>query len=178
MAVVIGYKHKKQAFFLEFVEVGGGEIYNRLLAEKAAPQADIAFGMDESFFLMLTDDELLASYEPTWASDLLEGTMTGAGYYYPLIEQHVFLMYNSEFIEESNAPTNWSDLESKEAFNGLYRAPSSLGGNTNQKAVLSLLLQYQDAEKAWGVMLETGLNVILTHWPNFVNDYRNQFEEA
>lgn len=92
-------------FELEFVEASGGDIYNRLLAEKAAPQADVTFGMDESFFIKMNDDSLLREFTPSWSSDVPAEAVTGTNYFYQIVEQHVFMIYNPEFV--TNPPTNW-----------------------------------------------------------------------
>ena len=36
---------------------------------------------------------------------------------------------------------------------------------------------FDGEDKAWGEMLRVGFNVILTHWPNFVNEYRKTYQK-
>ncbi|UUX33884.1 extracellular solute-binding protein [Fundicoccus culcitae] len=144
-------KASEAGYELEFVSAGGDEIYNRVLAEKSAPQADVVFGLDESFFIRMSEDELLSAYEPIWAAELPENTVTSEnGDFYPLVEQHVFFMYNADFVDP--APETIQQLATD--YPQLYRAPFSLGGNTNQKALLSLLLQYRDDAGELGISEE------------------------
>lgn len=158
----LGEKANEEGFDLEFVSAGGDEIYNRVLAEKAAPQADIVFGLDESFFVRMSQDDLLAQYTPSWAPDLPENAIASVNEdFYPIINQHVFFMYNAEHLDE--APETIQELASD--YQGLYRAPRSLGGNTNQKALLSLLLQYRDDEGELGISQE-GWDVVETFIAN------------
>lgn len=137
---------KKEGFQLEFVSAGGGDIYNRVLAEKSAPQADVVFGLDESMFFGLNDEKLLVPYEPSWSGDIPEDAKVSDGTFFPLVEQRIFMIYNPEFVKEDQAPKKWEDLAASE-FAGKYKIPSNTTGGTNQKSILSILLQYVD-EKA------------------------------
>ncbi|MDO5755688.1 MAG: extracellular solute-binding protein [Tissierellia bacterium] len=129
---------------LEFVDAGGGDIFNRVLAEKGSPIADIVFGLDESMFFQLKDEDILVEYEPSWVKDVPEEAVIGDGYFYPLVEQRIFMIYNPEFVDVADVPEKWEDLATMENYQGKYRVPSDLAGGTNQKSVLSILLQYQD----------------------------------
>lgn len=145
-------KAAEQGFDLTFVDAGGGDIYNRVLAEASSPQADIVFGLDESMFLGLTDENLLAEYVSAWAGELPSDANIGSGFFHPIVEQRIFMIYNPEYVAEEEVPANWQDL----ADNGVhqYRVPGSLGGGTNQKAVLSILLQYVDESGDLGIAQE------------------------
>ncbi|MGO4936248.1 extracellular solute-binding protein [Fundicoccus sp. Sow4_H7] len=145
---------ESEGFNLEFVAGGGGDILNRLLAEKNAPQADVTFGMDESSFMQLEDEEMLVEFEPSWVDELLPEAVIGEGYYYPLVEQRIFMIYNAEFVEGDDVPTNWQDLAANPNLEGKFRVPNELGGGTNQKAVMSILLQYIDPEGELGISQE------------------------
>lgn len=144
-------KATEAGFSLEFVDGGGGEILNRLLAEKNAPQADITFGMDESSFMQLVDEEMLVNYVPAWESEIPAEANIGEGYYHPLVEQRIFMVYNPEFVSEDQVPGNWQDLSATPEFEQKYKVPNELGGGTNQKAVMSILLQYIDENGELGI---------------------------
>lgn len=141
-------------FNLQYVEAGGGDIFNRLLAEASAPQADVAFGMDEAMFFQLYNEDLLVEHEPEWVNEIPEEANIGEGYFHPLVEQRIFMMYNPEFISEDVAPENWQDLGNTPELQGKYRIPENLGGGTNQKSVLSILLQYVDEDGELGIAQE------------------------
>ncbi|UUX33364.1 extracellular solute-binding protein [Fundicoccus culcitae] len=138
-------------FTLEFVSGGGGEILNRLLAEKNAPQADVTFGMDEASFAQLSDEQMLIEFIPTWVENIPEEANIGNGLYHPLVEQRIFMIYNPEYLTEDQVPSNWQDLAANPDLAGKYMVPNELGGGTNQKAVMSVLLQYQDANGEYGI---------------------------
>lgn len=142
---------KEQGFALEFVDAGGGDIYNRLLAEKNAPLADIVFGLDESMFFSLVDSDVLVQYTPVWADELPADSVIGDGYFHPITEQRIFMVYNAEFISAEDAPKKWEDLGNDPKYNKIYRIPGNLTGGTNQKSIISILLQYQDPNGELGI---------------------------
>lgn len=141
-------------FDLQFVEGGGGDILNRLLAEASSPQADVAFGMDEAMFFTLVDEELLVPYEPAWMGEIPDDANVGDGLFHPLLEQRIFMIYNPDFVSEEEAPENWQDLSEMTEFAGKYRVPAALGSGTDQKAILSILLQYVDEDGELGIAQE------------------------
>ncbi|EFR31783.1 extracellular solute-binding protein [Eremococcus coleocola] len=147
----IAERAAKEGFNLEFVDGGGGEILNRLLAEKEAPQADITFGMDEASFADLAGQKMLVEFTPKWNENIPEEVNIGNGYYYPLVEQRIFLIYNPEFINGEDVPKNWQDLAANPNLEGKFMVPNELGGGTNQKAAMSTLLQYKDENGEYGI---------------------------
>lgn len=147
-------KATEAGFDLEFVSAGGGEIYNRVLAEKNAPIADVVFGLDESMFFSLEDEGILVPYDVTWKDEMPEDALIGDGYFYPLVEQRIFLIYNPEYIKDGDVPTKWEDLAANPNLHGKYKLPPNTTRGTNQKSVLSILLQYQDPNGELGISQE------------------------
>lgn len=141
-------------FNVLFVDAGAGEIQNRLLAEKGAPQADVTYGLDESIFLDLKENDILVPHIPAWIDEVPEETNIGDGYFHPLVEQRIFMVYNPEFLTEDEIPSNWQDLAANESFANRFRVPDGLGSGTNQKALLSILLQYVDESGELGIAQE------------------------
>ncbi|MDE1549199.1 extracellular solute-binding protein [Jeotgalibaca caeni] len=150
----IDEKAKEAGFDLQYVEAGGGDILNRLLVEASSPQADVAFGMDEAMFFQLLDEELFVEYEPSWIGDIPADANVGGEYFHPLIEQRIFMMYNPEFVSEDEAPKNWQDLSEMPELEGMYRVPAGVASGTDQKAILSILLQYVDEDGDLGISQE------------------------
>lgn len=133
----------EEGFNLSFVDAGGGDILNRALAEAGSPQADIIFGLDESMFFELKGEDMFVEHVPEWADEIPEDALVGDGYFHPLIEQRIFMIANEEYTDADEI-SNWQDLA--ENVEGQYRVPSDTGGGTDQKAMLSILLQYVDEE--------------------------------
>lgn len=141
-------------FNLQYVEGGGGEVLNRLLAEANSPQADVAFGMDEAMFFELLNRDLLVEYVPEWVDTIPEEANIADEYFHPLVEQRIFMMYNPEFVSEEDAPSNWQDLSDMTELEGQYRVPAGLDSGTDQKVMLSIILQYVDEDGELGIAQE------------------------
>ncbi len=90
-------KAAEEGYELEIVDSGGGETFNRLIAEKEATQADITFGLDETYFATLKEEDMLREYVPAWSTEVPADSLQGDGYYHPIVEQRIYLMYNPEF---------------------------------------------------------------------------------
>lgn len=142
-------KAKAMGIDLKFVKVPGGEVYNRLVAEKKAPQADIALGMDEGYFTKLADQGLLEKYEPKWLKDIPKEYVQGNGLFSPVLEVRIYLMYNPKYIKD--APKDWDDLINNEKFVKKYRLSQAISGGTDQKAAMSILLKYRDDKSKNGI---------------------------
>ncbi|AMB92021.1 ABC transporter substrate-binding protein [Aerococcus christensenii] len=142
---------EKKGFKLKFVAAPGGEVYNRLLAEKNAPQADVTYGMDEGYFNKLKAQDLLEKYEPAWSKDVPKDYQKGEGYFSPLVEQRIYLMYNPKFVKAEDAPKSWDELINNEKYAKKYRLSKAISGGTDQKAAMSILFNYRDDKSENGI---------------------------
>lgn len=95
---------------VEYLFMGGGELVDRIRAEKANPQADVIFGNPSNVFEQMKRDELLAPSNPSWASELNSNFVDVDGYFYGTIQTPVMLFYNNTILDENTAPKDWSDL--------------------------------------------------------------------
>ncbi|MGF3113150.1 extracellular solute-binding protein [Facklamia sp. P9177] len=154
-----------EGFYLEMVTAPGGDTYNRLLAEANDPQADVIIGMDEANWLNVQEQVDLHAFEPVWAENVPEEIIIGKGEFYPFAEAYIFGMYNPEFINQEDAVKTLEALGQEEALKNKYRIPSDLAGSTNQKIILSMLMQYRDDEGELGIS-EEGWQKVATYINN------------
>ena len=162
----IDEKAKEAGFDVQYVEAGGGEVFNRLLAEAKSPQADVAFGMDEAMFFTMQDEDMFVEYEPSWVGDIPAETNVGDKHFHPLVEQRIFMMYNPEFLSEEEAPKSWQDLSRMPELKGKYRVPAGVASGTDQKAFLSILLQYIDEENGEMAISQEGWDELQAYIDN------------
>lgn len=141
-------------FNIEIVDLGGTDLLNRLLAEKSAPIADVVFGLNQMNFATLKAEDLLISYDPSWVDELGDVPIDEDGMFYPIVEQRVFLIYNSELISEEEAISGWEDLYENEEYHGKYHVPPNMGGATNNAAVYTQLMNYVDESAELGISEE------------------------
>ena len=86
----------KEGYNIEVVNIPGGELTNRLIAEKNNSQADLVYGLNTLEYEKLKKEELLFKYTPTWASEVDMKLGDAEGYYYPIVIQPLVLMYNKD----------------------------------------------------------------------------------
>ena len=67
------YKAIHRDVDVQFLDMGSREILERVRAERNRPQADLWWGAAHTTFQTAADENLLASYRPTWA-DKVPGT--------------------------------------------------------------------------------------------------------
>ncbi|KAF3300687.1 extracellular solute-binding protein [Carnobacterium sp. PL17GRE32] len=155
-------------FNIEFVELGGTDLINRLVAEKDAPIADVVFGLNQMNFDTLRQEELLEAYEPAWAGDIDPSIEVAEDQlYHPIDIARVFPIYNADIIDEADVPTDWSDFYADSKYHGQYRVQTGLGGATDTAAMYIHLINHRDEDGEMGVSQEGWDN--LTAW--FDNGY-------
>lgn len=142
-----------EGFTLTFVDLGGGDIQNRLLAEKANPIADVVFGLNNVFFEKLKAADVLEAYTPSWSGDV-DASMGDGEQFWPIVREPIMLVYSEDaYPGGEGAPTDWPDLWTKPEFEGRYEVPTSLGGATSQMVLSGILTRFQ-GEGEFGVTQE------------------------
>lgn len=144
---------KKAGFNLQVVALGGAELTSRLLSEKARPNADVVFGLNQVYFQKLKADDVLAQSEPSWA-DEVEGAqgLDDDGYYWPIVREPIMLVYNEEaYPDPSEAPSDWPGLWEDERFHDLYEVRMKLANATPQVVISGILVRYRDDNGKFGI---------------------------
>lgn len=132
---------------------GGGEVTDRITAEKNNPTADIVYGINHIGFARLKAADCLQQFTPAW-DDLVEsGLKDPDGYYYGVGISAVLLAYNPE-AAGSNAPADWTDLWTKPEWEGKYFVNPSTSGGTTQLVLSGILTRYRDDNGELGISQE------------------------
>lgn len=153
-----------EGFELQFVDLGGGDIQNRLIAEQANPIADVTFGMNNVYFETSKDSGVLADYTPSWNSEV-DASLGDGMQFWPIVREPIMLVYNDAAYSESDAPNDWTDLWEEDKFHGRYETPTSMGGATTQLVLAGILNRYLDDSGELGVS-EEGWNAIEQYFEN------------
>ena len=126
---------KEAGFELTFVDLGGGDVMNRLSAEKNNPIADVTFGLNNVYFEKLKAQQVLEPYTPSWASEVDASMGDAAGReFWPIVQEPIMLVYKKDaYASSAEAPQDWTDLWTKEQFKGRYEVPTGLGGATSKR---------------------------------------------
>ena len=121
----------EDGFKIQYVSLAPAEMITRLNAEKYSPIADVAFGMYTSVWETLKKQELLTVYKPAWADEVSEGLNDTEDYYHAIVKQAILLAYDKNQLSEEEAPTDWTDLWTKDEYKGKYEyTGNGLGGAT------------------------------------------------
>lgn len=138
-------------FKLQFVDLGGGDIQNRLLAEKNNPIADVTFGLNNVFFEKLKAADVLEAYKPSWSGDV-DAKLGDGAQFWPIVREPIMLVYNKgAYPGGAGAPSDWTDLWTKPEFKGKYETPTGLGGATTQMVLSGILSRYADPAGEQGI---------------------------
>lgn len=151
-------------FDIEFVNLGGGDIQDRLVAEKANPIADVVFGLNNVFFEKLKADNVLESYKPKWSNKVDSG-LGDDDEYWPIVREPIMLVYKDDAFSPTDAPKDWPDLWEQDRFHNRYEVPTGLGGATTQMVLAGILSRYLDEKGDLGVSDE-GWKAIEAYFKN------------
>ena len=159
---------KKEGFNIEFVELGGTDLLNRLVAEKNAPVADFIFGLNQINFQTLVDEDLLEPYAPKWLEEIDETVeIQEDNLHSPVTIARVFPIYNADKVNEEDLPKDWSDFYTDEKYKGLYKVQTKLGGATDTAAMYIHLINHKDEAGELGISQEG--------WDNLVAWFENGY---
>lgn len=142
-------KAATQGYNVEVVQIQGGDLANRIIAEKNNPQADMVFGLNALEYEKLKKESVLEKWEPAWAKDVDMSLGDAEGYYYPIVIQPLVNMMNADL---QNPPKDYTDLVAPE-WTGKYNI-LNFGGGTGKTILASLLIRYQDPNGEFGVSQE------------------------
>ncbi len=95
---------------VRWLDMGSQEVYDRVRSERANPQADVWFGGPATIFSRGAEEELLASFRPSWADRLPESSRYPDDRYFGLYRAVPILFFNSEAVSPEEAPRDWDDL--------------------------------------------------------------------
>lgn len=141
-------KAKEEGFNIQIIDIPGGELADRLIAEKNNGVADLVYGLNNLEYNKLKKEELLAKYEPTWASEVDLSLGDAEGYFYPIVIQPLVLI-GKDGVE---MPKDWTDLTDAK-YEGKYGA-FALGGGTAKTIYASIVSRYKDEAGDLGISEE------------------------
>lgn len=142
---------KSVGIALQYVDLGGGDVQNRLLAEKNNPIADVTFGLNNVYFERLKVAGIIDAYQPTWSADV-DAELGDGSMFWPIVREPIMLVYNkASYPAPADAPSDWPDLWTEPQFAGKYEVPTGLGGATTQMVLSGILTRYKDATGELGI---------------------------
>lgn len=133
---------KQTGIKVQYVEAGSGVVVNRVLAEKANPQADVLVTLPP-FIQKAASMGLLQPMHPAAEKAIPADTRAGNGMWFPLVNNYACWIYNSEKL--SQAPQSYSALIDSTFKNRLqYSTPGQAGDGTAVMLMAFHLLGTED----------------------------------
>lgn len=95
---------------VQWIDLGSQEVYDRISAERANPQASVWWGAPQTLFSRAADDGLLAPFEPSWADAVPETARDAEGRWWGTYLTPEGILFNSDAVPADSVPADWDDL--------------------------------------------------------------------
>jgi iron(III) transport system substrate-binding protein len=151
-------KSKSAGFDIQLMNMGGGDLINRVIAEKNNPVADIVFGPNAVDFSKLVNAGLLYKFEPVWLNKIDPTLADPGGLFYAIGIVPLIMFYNTKVYTSSTAAKDWTDLATNAVYKDKY-CLLGLGGGTARMIIASILVEYADPRGVYGIS-DQGWNVM------------------
>ncbi|MGI8919208.1 MAG: extracellular solute-binding protein [Pyrinomonadaceae bacterium] len=104
------YKQLHPDVEVQFLDMGSREVLERIRAERNRPQADLWWGAAHTTFQTAAEENLLATYRPSWADTVPASSRDPQDRWYGIYETPQVIVYNSDAITAAEAPRDWDDV--------------------------------------------------------------------
>jgi iron(III) transport system substrate-binding protein len=143
-------KSKSAGFDVQVMNMGGGDLVNRLIAEKNNPVADIVFGPNAVDHGKLVKAGILYQFEPAWLNKIDPALADPSGLFYAIGTVPLIMFYNTNIYTPATVAKDWIDLATNPAYRGKYHL-LGLGGGTARSIIASILVDYADPRGVYGI---------------------------
>jgi len=128
---------------IAMLSAGGGELFDRILAERENPQADVVLGLIDAAMVTLKSEGLFQAYVPSWADGLPAIYRDDAdNMVYKFWQTPIVLAYNADAMSADEAPTSWLDLIEPDYANRYVIGP--IGWQTTKSYLVGILVRLAD----------------------------------
>ncbi|NGP43801.1 extracellular solute-binding protein [Bacillaceae bacterium SIJ1] len=160
------------------VQSGGGDMRDRLIAEKNNPMADVVLGGTTLEHLALVDNDILVPFTPEWAGEIDQSMVGPDNKFWPWAIDTFHFTYNTELVGgegQPPVPKDWSDL-TKPAYQDKYYVFGS-EGSTGGVMYASMLERHRDENGELGVS-EEGWTLVEELHKNAINPMPQDWQES
>ncbi len=107
---------------VKFLAAGGGELLDRIMAEKANPQADVVLGLVPQAMYRLKGEGVFLAHVPSWAGGLDPVFKDKDGQFHMFWQTPIVVAYAADKMAGLPAPKSWLDLA-----NPIYKDKFTVG---------------------------------------------------
>ena len=144
---------------IEFLTMSSGEVFTRLMAEKANPQTDIWFGGGSDAFIQAVNEELLDAYQSPNLENVNPAFRDTEGYWTGVSLVVVGFLGNEDRLADKglDLPTTWSELSNPVYVDELMASNPNTSGTAY--TMVSGILQIMGEEEGWKFLDEMYANI-------------------
>lgn len=115
---------------VQVYRAGTGDLKARIDAEKSSGkvEGDIIWAADAPTFEGFKSDELLAKFDDVDTDGVLEEAVDAEGYYVGTRIIPTVIAYNTEVIDQADAPTSWADLTDEKFMDKIVMPDPAVSG--------------------------------------------------
>ena len=151
---------------VSILNAGGGELFDRLLAERNNPQADVVFGLVDTSMAILKAEGMFQSYTPSWSAGLPEVYSDPDAMVWKFWQTPIVLGFNADKMSADDAPTSWLDL-TQDQYAGKY-VIGSTAWQTTRVYLAGILARFLDengevTDEGWDFMRDLYANAIIVN---------------
>ena len=95
---------------VQWIDLGSQEVFDRIAAEAANPQASVWWGAPQTLFMQAAEEGLLQPFEPSWAGAVPASARDAEGRWWGTYLTPEGLLYNTEAVPADSVPSDWDDL--------------------------------------------------------------------
>ncbi len=171
-AIWIAEQAKQAGFDIEILNAGGGELFDRIIAEKNNPQADVVLGLVDVSMSILKKEGIFYAYTPSWTKGLDPIYIDSDSMFHKFWQTPVVIAYRPDVFTEQTAPKSWLDL-TKDEYKDHY-AIGALKWQTTRVYLSGMLVRFMDekgqvSDAGWSFMQKLFNNGLVTDdWSKIV----------
>ena len=140
---------------VQFVDMGGVGLHDRLIAERYNPIGDVVFGLNQLLWANLVNYGVLEPYTPPWANEIPAGLSHRDSYFHAVALMANLLVYDADqFGPGDPPPTDWLDLWNEERLHGRHAFSQALTGSTTHMILSGIIARFLDPAGHLGVSPE------------------------
>ena len=154
--LIAGFSEKYPDIKIERINLGSGAITSRIIAEKSNPQADVVWGLFDSYQKTLRDAGAIKPYKPKGIENINKEFVDPDNFYTGHFVTFMTIGVNTDIIAEKKLPmpNTWEDLANP-VYKGLINIASPAQSGTGMTIITNLFDMYD----GWSLVDEIDKNV-------------------
>ncbi len=154
--LIAGFQEKYPGIKIERVNVGSGAITSRIIAEKNNPQADVVWGLFDSYQKTLRDSGVIKPYKPKGIENINKEFVDPDNFYTGHFVTFMTIGVNTDIIAEKKLPMpkTWEDLG-----NPVYKGLINIASPAQSGTGMTIMTALYDMYNGWSLIDKIDKNI-------------------